>query len=257
MQKLSNMMNDTEKSYDWSIDEVLQKERDRYNARKLPQTDVIDCERCGNKGMYMVEENGYNVLAKCNCYSIRESDLNKNRSALAMVQDKFTFDKWKITDEVSKIVYDTALDYVNNYDGESWFYVGGQVGSGKSHICSAIIFKLMEQSHVGSYHRWHEIIKELKAIMNTKEYNERMHYYKTTNLLYIDDFLKNASESDMNIAFEIIQGRVDRSKSTIISSEKFLQEITDEAISSRIKQMCGKYLVHIGRNSSRNFRTKE
>jgi DNA replication protein DnaC len=80
---------------------------------------------------------------------------------------------------------------------------------------------------------------------------------KSADLLYIDDFLKNATDSDYNIAFEIIQARVDRQKATIITSELYLHEIKDEAIGSRIRQMCGVNILQIKRDIELNYRTNK
>ena len=257
MQKLSSMMNDSESSFDLTIEEILQKERDRYNAREVIGSGVYDCPSCKNKGWVMIEDRGYNVVKECNCNSIRESDLNINRSGLNEVFRQMTFESWIVNNSTQKVMLEQSKKFVEEFDGIGWFYIGGNSGSGKTHTCTALFQELMKNSYVGTYKRWHEVIKQLKQEMNTKEYTYTMNDLKNCQLLYIDDFLKNASDSDMNIAFEIIQGRVDRHKATIISSELFLQEIKDEAISSRIKQMCGEYVLQIPRKKENNFRLKD
>lgn len=257
MKKLNEMMNDTQTtSFDWSIEDVMQKERDRYNARIVDYEGIYNCTSCGNKGYVMIEEKGYNVVKACNCNSIRESDLNINRSGLNDVFKQMTLENWNKNTQTTKVMFDKANEFINNFTGVEWFYVGGQIGSGKTHLCTAIFQELMKNSYQGTYKRWHEILKQLKSEMNTKEYNYTILELKNCNLLYIDDFLKNATEADMNIAFEIIQGRVDRNKPTIISSELFLKEIKDEAIESRIKFMCKENFLSISRDSNNNFRLK-
>ncbi len=205
----------------------------------------------------MIYEDGYSFVKKCDCAKIRESNLNIDRSGLSKIFQQYKFENWKITNEANQRMFEVCREYVDKFDGESWLFIGGQVGSGKTHIATATLQELMKNSHVGVYKRWHEIVKELKIGMNTKDYQISMHELKTASLLYIDDFLKNATDSDMNIAFEIIQARVDGRKPTIITSELLLHKIRDEAVSSRIKQMCGdQYLIQIEDDIKKNFRLR-
>jgi DNA replication protein DnaC len=84
------------------------------------------------------------------------------------------------------------------------------------------------------------------------------------DILYIDDFLKvrNGEEptnGDLNLAFEIINHRLlDKEKSTIISSEKTLDEIImyDEALMSRVYQNAGEYNISIKQDRNKNYRLK-
>jgi DNA replication protein DnaC len=258
MEKVSNLLRDGAKSSDepFDLEKALLKDCERYNWRTL-QPDEYDCPKCGNKGNYMYYEAGYTFLKNCECATIRQNNLNIDRSGLNKVFQQYTFENWKTRNEVHRNMKKVCEDYIDNYNGQGWLYIGGQVGSGKTHIATATLQELMKKSYVGTYKRWHEIIKELKTGMNTKDYQLVMHDLKNCNLLYIDDFLKNPTEADLNIAFEIIQARVDRQKATIITSELYLHEIKDEAIGSRINQMCGDNVIQIKRDSELNYRIKE
>jgi DNA replication protein DnaC len=86
--------------------------------------------------------------------------------------------------------------------------------------------------------------------------------------LVIDDFLKRATkraeakETDLQLVFEIIDYRYRYKKPVIISSEYFLDEISDrtESIAGRLKQMAthfeDNYIIEIDRDKTRNFRLK-
>lgn len=255
---MKRMLDSHSTSYDSDVEELVKKDCARFNSREVNGDGVYNCPSCGNKGWRMEynEKLVIGELHKCDCHSIRESDLNINRSGLNEVFKQMKFNNWDKSTATTRTMFELANKFVTNFTGSEWFYAGGQVGSGKTHICTALFQELMKNSYVGTYKRWHEILKQLKSEMNTKDYNITMNELKNCQMLYIDDFLKNASESDMNIAFEIIQGRVDRQKSTIISSELYLNEIKDEAIYSRIKQMCGEYYLSIKRTSLNNYRLK-
>jgi DNA replication protein DnaC len=64
------------------------------------------------------------------------------------------------------------------------------------------------------------------------------------------------SESDVKHTFELINMRLIRQDITIITSERSLSEIMgiDEALGSRIKQMCGEFTINIAKKDGRNYR---
>ena len=96
--------------------------------------------------------------------------------------------------------------------------------------------------------------------------------------LYIDDFLKTQktrdqygnpvvkepTEGDINLAFELIVSRYNQPfKRTLISSERSIEQITgfDESIGSRIVEKCGEngdgeYLIKIAEDASKNWRLR-
>ena len=140
--------------------------------------------------------------------------------------------------------------------------------SGKSHICTAIVGKFLEQGYNVYYNVWNEIVTNLKqnAYDNPEEYNRQLTWLKNVSVLYIDDFFKTTpTTADLDKAFQIIDYRKNMSVSdtkkrfiTIVSSEKFISEICeiDEAIGSRIFEMCnrGEYVVEIERSANKNQR---
>ena len=79
-------------------------------------------------------------------------------------------------------------------------------------------------------------------------------------MLYIDDFLKSHkhTDSELNIAFEVINGRYVSRKLTIISSEMTLSDIynADEAIAGRIREMCGENVIAISADTKKNIRQR-
>jgi DNA replication protein DnaC len=107
---------------------------------------------------------------------------------------------------------------------------------------------------------------------NGNSYFELQNIIDNTDVIYIDDFLKPiaekiikkktlsfADEDEIQKIYPIINARNIRDKKTIISSELYIDEIRnlDEATAGRIKEKAGKYIVHIKRDPSRNYRFKE
>ena len=81
----------------------------------------------------------------------------------------------------------------------------------------------------------------LKAnITDDQVYTSYISKFKTATVLYIDDFLKGkVTESDVNIAYEIVNYRYNNNLPLIVSTEKKLSELMtfDEAIASRLIEM--------------------
>lgn len=151
---------------------------------------------------------------------------------------------------------DLALEYANKPEG--WFFIGGQTGAGKTHICVAIVQRLIERSGKMEYFRWVDDSKRLKAIANEQTREEELKRYKEADILYIDDFLKIApTEADRALAFEIINGAYAIGQRLIISSEKTLHEIDcwDGAIAGRIRERAGKYWATLT-GAEKNYRAK-
>jgi len=163
-----------------------------------------------------------------------------------------------------RIVKEKALAFV--LDQGHWFFIGGQVRSGKTHICTAIVNELMNQGKETLYMLWRNEIVKLKAnSMDGPEYQKTIQAYKSVKVLYIDDLFKtekgkSPTTADINIAFEILNTRYqNRNLITIISCEKIIKEllVIDEAIGSRIFEMAGDYCVQINNNDRMNMRMRE
>lgn len=224
-----------------------------------------DCRTCRNKGYVMVLEEGYLALQKCACQSQRQSLTLIERSGLKHLAQQYRFDNFVVKATWQQIIKDTAQHFADDPTGH-WFYIGGQVGSGKTHLCTAIVNALMAQGHEAKYLLWRDEIVKLKAsAMDLLEYAKRIAPYKSVKVLYIDDLFKSEkgkspTTSDINIAFEILNARYqDPQKITLFSSEKTIRELMtiDEAIASRIYQMTQGFYLEIKPNPRMNQRLHE
>lgn len=229
----------------------------------LNKYDGYDCKLCRNKGFISKLEGNNDVLYHCRCQKIRATLYRAKRSGLGDVLKDFTFDKYEATETWQKEIKEKAMQFCKDDDAK-WFYIGGQVGCGKTHICTAIASHYIKAGKELRYMVWADDSKFLKANVNEPAYQEKMDDYKNVDVLYIDDFLKvkqgeNPTTADINIAFEIINHRLlSHDKITIISSEKQLSEIIDydEATMSRIFQKAGAYKFSIAKDRSKNYRLK-
>lgn len=249
-----------------SKEEYQQQMVDLYNqsAGNLNETDGYNCEICKNKGFIArINEDGYEVHRDCKCQRVRATLKRAKRSGLGNIITEFTFDKYNNTEDWQTQVKNTAKAFCAD-DEAKWFYIGGQVGSGKTHICTAIAAHYIKSGAEVKYMLWCEESKNLKALANDVSYQQEIGIYKNVDVLYIDDFLKvqqgeNPTPADIKLAFEIINHRLlDSDKITVISSEKMLDELMDydEATMSRIYQKTGIYKLNIGKDRNKNYRLR-
>lgn len=223
-----------------------------------------DCPKCKNKGVIYYAKDGYEFFRDCECMEARRSLRRIERSGLKDALKKCTFESFVTENDFQKEMMFKAGSFIKHFK-ESWFFIGGQVGCGKTHICTAIVRKfLVGEGRNTRYLQWRDEIPKIKAKANSDEYEELLKPWKTVDVLYIDDLFKteqgkNPTTADVNIAFEILNYRYRNSQLiTIISSERTIQEIVgiDEAVGSRIFEKSGNYCINISKDIKKNYRLK-
>lgn len=238
---------------------LMQLRVDAYNQKAGTLTGY-DCPKCLNRGNYAKIVNGEEVIVQCSCREVRSAMNRIAESGLKDMLNRYSFDSYQTDAAWQEKIKHGAWKYAEHPAG--WFYLGGTVGCGKTHICTAICESLMEREIPVVYMLWRDKATELKALVNEPEYEKRMRHYKTAHCLYIDDFLKagreKVTDADLNLAFEIINARYNNeSLITILSSERSIEDIMslDTAVGSRIYQRCkGNYFFVSGQD--KNWRLK-
>ena len=251
----------------FSREEMAQHECDEYNSAP-GELDGVDCLLCKNKGFIaFVDDWNYVSTKECGCMAKRRNIWRIQHSGLSGLLEQCTFESFIASEPWQKNILEKAKAYANNPEG--WFYIGGQVGAGKTHICTAITGALMDKGLSARYMLWQDEARNLKAnTMDDEVYNKRMDELKICDVLYIDDFfkIKNSpkdkneivTNADIKVAFELLNYRYINRMTTIISSEWPAQSLADvdEAVGSRIIQMSGQYNIKLGRDAARNYRLR-
>lgn len=265
----------------WEMDDAelrayYQRKADRSNAEMghLNERDGIDCPVCRNKGViYCVQETMNPVseaneisiaMRKCKCNAARISSKRLRDSGLQNLIEKCTFGKFVAESQWQAELKRLAMQFVENED--RMFFVGGQSGCGKTHICTAITVELINRNNAAHYMLWaDEVVKIKAAAMDAAAREAMINRIKDVDVLYIDDFLKPVGENraptdaDIRLAYEIINHRYNNGNQiTIISSERTIGELLeiDEATGGRIVEYAGPYMINISRDSRRNYRLR-
>lgn len=224
-----------------------------------------DCTECLNRGFIHVIRDDTVVLRECMCKPIRDSRRRIRKSGLGGLIEQCTFDSFMTSEPWQSSMKDLAQHFVEDTNG-NWFYAGGQVGAGKTHLCTAIAGYLLGKGKETRYMLWRDEIVQLKANINDDiGYARLIGPLKTVDVLYIDDLFKTSqgkkpTDADVGIAFEILNYRyINQHLVTIISGERDMDELLeiDEAVGSRIYQRSKNYCVIIGKDPERNYRLKD
>ena len=245
---------------------------DRYNQEvgNLNDFDGYNCDVCRNKGLIEIPRcisgQWVEMMTECKCKKTRQSIRRMQRSGLEKIIKKYHFENYEATEQWQKVLKQKAMSYTKDENAE-WFFIGGQPGAGKTHLCTAISREFLLKGNSVLYMLWRDEMSKLKNMMidNPTQYQENLQNYKTVEILYIDDLFKIGkgalpTAADIQITFEILNYRYNSNLKTIISSEKTIEEIIDidEATGSRISERTIRtgYGFNINKDKSKNYRIK-
>lgn len=228
-----------------------------------------DCPKCLNRGFTYHVKDGCVAARECSCMEIRRSKANIERSGLKELLSQCTFDNFRDPDPWQKDLKSGAMRFLGDHAGK-WFYAGGQVGCGKTHICTAICGEFLKRGVPVKYMLWRDEATRLKAVVNDdEEYPRLLNPLKAAPVLYVDDFFKTSdtedgqkkrpTTGDINVAWAIFNYRyINRNLVTIISSERSIDDLLncDEAVGSRIYQRTKEYCFYFRPDTTKNYRLR-
>ena len=220
--------------------------------------DNLHCEICNDTG-YIIrkDENGVIWSRDCECMKKRISLRNIADSGLSDLIQRYTFENYQTPTPKHESIKKLAIVFSTN-DAEC-FVITGKSGAGKTHICTAICKRMIENNWQVRYMLWRKDAADLKAMVNSGEaYQREINRLRNVRVLYIDDFFKGTvSEADVNLAFTILNERYNRhGLKTIISTELSMPELVkiDEAIAGRIAERAKGFLIQA---PNENWRLKK
>ena len=243
----------------------VQEQADDYNASdgNLHLDDGVLCDVCRNKGWTATANGIHFALRACGCMAKRQAVVRMRKSGLHDLLKRYTLDAFTTHTPWHRIMREKADIFLT--EDTTWYFTGGQVGCGKTHICTAICAELLKRGIGVRYMLWRDESAKLKAISNEPEYDAAIMRWKTAPVLYIDDLFKAArsdardkpSGADIRLAFEIINYRYNNlDLRTVISSEWMVEELMsfDEGVGSRVLERIKLCCAEIGRSPDRNYR---
>ena len=138
---------------------------------------------------------------------------------------------------------------INEFGGKLYLEFGG---------------KLFDDNHAARVLPGFEPDSKIKMLSKLKDKAEIVKFifneYAKAEILYIDDLFKGkVTETDVNVAFQLINERYNTNLVTIVSSELLLKDLReiDEAIAGRLKEKAKSYCIQVAKDSSKNYRFKD
>lgn len=151
----------------------------------------------------------------------------------AMIGPRFkdkTFENYIIENEGQKKAVENIKKFINNYQRANGLILIGTNGTGKNHLASATVKKI-----VSIYNKTALVTKAIKIVRKIKESwkknNEEtetqvIKYYVKPDLLVIDEVGRQVgSETEAMFLSEIIDDRYENLKQTIITGNVTIQEL--------------------------------
>lgn len=199
------------------------------------------------------DENGNEYAVPCQCREKNTALRMMESSGIRSEDTKKGFKDFETFNEKGlQVAKQTALNYLTQFDKNKYsrnnsLLLCGASGRGKTTLGMAVANNLIHKCVGVRYMPYRDEVTKLKQeITDEFTYTEHMNKLKTARVLFIDDLLKGkVTESDVNILYEIINYRYLERLPLIISTEKLSNELLafDEAIGSRILEMCKGYVV--------------
>ena len=249
------------------VAEILQNLMQAHMRSCTAEPPQYKCALCRDTGWIEVDP-VTRAVRKCGCQLAREAEARMKNSGLAQALETQTFETFVQKTPVQKRLFKMGKDYVEAVQKDSprrpWLYIGGNPGSGKTHICTAVCGELLKANVGVRYMQWLDESRRLKALVNDEDFEDFVLDYIRIPILYIDDLMKQKytpnptfSEADIKIAFTILNARYLQNKPTIISSEwDLIDQLlgADEGVFSRVYERCKGFTLTVERNPANNYR---
>lgn len=229
--------------------------------KHAPEQIKYDCSLCEDRGYIFKIQDGYEVAVPCECLEKKQSVEKMARSGLTEAFKQRTFKTFIVNNEWQLEAKAKAMDYSKNFkETKASLMLSGQPGSGKTHIGVATMLRLIENNTGCVYREYISMLTDLKQTsMDEEEYIRSLEKYINPPVLFLDDFLKGEPTiADRKHVYKIINTRYLKSMPMIISTEKSVKEILnwDEAIGSRLIEMCQGNVIEFPRGLENNYRLR-
>ncbi|MCC2526916.1 ATP-binding protein [Bacillus halotolerans] len=239
----------------------LRKGRRPLLADKPAESDTsrYDCQRCKDQGGYLSRQDGLEVWTMCSCMAERKVKRLLGASEITPAFRQLGFHEFRTQgkSQAVKDAFECAKEFVADYEQikdsrKNSIALLGQPGSGKTHLLTAAANDLMRKRHVPViYFPFVEGFIDLKNDFDLLE--AKLNRIKQADVLFIDDLFKpvngkpRATDWQLEQMYSVLNYRYLNHKPILLSSELTIETLVrvDEAIGTRIYEMCSDYLVII------------
>jgi DNA replication protein DnaC len=230
---------------------------------------TYECEKCKDQYGYIIRgEDGREYWRFCECREKKKVERLFKSSQITEEFQKMGFRNFKIEGRPRVVIdaYETAKEYLEYFDRfrnsrHNSIALLGNPGCGKTHLLMAVSNNLMRRGIGVLYFTWVDLLNELKDDFDLL--HDKVQRMQQVDVLFIDDLFKGRKEPtpfQLEQLFAIVNYRYLNHLPMLISSERDIDQMCeiDEAIGSRIYEMCRDYTVLLkGNRKELNYRLKE
>ena len=232
---------------------------------------VCDCGKC--EGGFLIDELREKIrrgeqdlrVRECDCVRRARNRKRLRDSGLERLADRCSMDSFRTEEPWQRNMKALALGYLRE-GGDDSFFLSGQSGCGKTHLCTALCGELINDGRQLRYLQWvRDSLRLKQAVGEWERYDKELRKWSEAELLYIDDLFKQEiTDADLRLAYELLNARYLGRLPTLLSSERSLEDISaarngeGEALAGRIYEMCGggKWCLSIsGKEKNLRFRS--
>jgi DNA replication protein DnaC len=222
----------------------------------VPEEDFLAGKVCGPEDAWKWRTT---FSRQCSCVEQERSDRLMKSSEITDEFKKMGFRNFKVNGKPQVIVdaYECALEYFKEFSSirkkrQNSIALLGQPGAGKTHLLTAVANNLITKLKVPVlYFPFVEGMTDLKDDFEKLE--QKLDRMKKVDVLFIDDLFKpvkgepRATEWSVEQMYAVINHRYLNHMPILLSSELTIDELVDidEALATRLYQMCQDYLVLI------------
>lgn len=243
------------------------------------------CNKCKDKGGWVEKREAdvfgdgrivreEEVWVECQCAIQRKIERIVQASAITPEFQKMGFKNFETHNEMQTQMRDIAVKYYKAFSNirakrENSIALVGQVGAGKTHLLSAISNGVMKSYQTPvMYFPFVEMMEEMSADNYSKK-EEIVYKAQQVNLLFIDDLFKPTSSDRgmipratpfmQTVMQAIINYRYLNNKPILLSCELDFSALLEinEALGSRLFEMCSDYVVQIQQDVKLNYRMRK
>lgn len=199
------------------------------------EIDNFYCPRCHQNEFIVNCSSSYAICNSAQCKEIHKKAFEKEKAEkLRRVRVESPFGKKYNNAFLNERIPKEVLECVKKFK-DSFFFICGDVGCGKTYFCSAIHSEFIRKGK--SVYAFHESDFYDKINTQNREFGSTSNLVQSiseADLLILDDFgSSKISDYRNETVFNIINKRYSNEKATLISSNKDLDELS-EAFGDRI-----------------------